>query len=96
VYHNQSSINAAVNTSSAVTTDALLLQPLLCWLQACLPLTSLAAIHDLVECLLHFLADGQDEVQHLAPVACHVMAQRLQLRLVVMDAAVGKTRRERF
>jgi hypothetical protein len=55
-----------------------------------LPLTSLAAVHDLVEGLLHLLADGEDEVQHLAPVASHVMAQRLQLRLVVVDAAGGR------
>jgi hypothetical protein len=29
-------------------------------------------------------------VQHLAPVASHVVTQRLQLRLVVVDAADGR------
>jgi hypothetical protein len=49
--------------------------------------TSLPSVHDLVEGLLHLLADGEDEVQHLAPVASHVLAQQLELTLVVMDAA---------
>jgi hypothetical protein len=35
------------------------------------------------------LADGEDEVQHLAPVACHILAKGLELTLVVMDAAEG-------
>jgi hypothetical protein len=51
------------------------------------PLTSLSTLHDLVEGLLHLLADGEDEVQHLAPVACHILAQSFELALIVMDAA---------
>jgi hypothetical protein len=33
-------------------------------------------------------------VQHLAPVACHILAQRLELTLVVMDAAGAHTHRQ--
>ena len=53
--------------------------------------TSLSAIHNLVEGLLHLLAECEDEVQHLAPVARHILAQRLELGLVIVDAAQQHT-----
>lgn len=54
---------------------------------ACAGPTSLSTVDDLVEGFFHLLADGEDEVQHLAPVACHILAKGLELTLVVVDAA---------